>query len=169
MIMLYRVDLDMIEIRTHNTSGDCILDSCKSNYHKTTDLSQVTDKLYHITLYTSPWSRFKLTSVVIYRWDDLWYVRYLIQVRWSLMCQVFNTGEMISDVSGILYRWDNICYARYFIQVRWYLMWQVFNTGEMISGVSGILYRWDDLWCQVFYTGEMISDVAGILYRRDDL
>ena len=33
---------------------------------KTTDLSQITDKLYHIILYTSPWSRFKLaTSVVI--------------------------------------------------------------------------------------------------------
>jgi len=32
---------------------------------KTTDLSQVTDKLYHIVLYTSPWSRFKLTWVVI--------------------------------------------------------------------------------------------------------
>ena len=32
---------------------------------KTTDLSQVTDKLYHIMLYTSPWSRFKLTSVAI--------------------------------------------------------------------------------------------------------
>jgi hypothetical protein len=33
---------------------------------KTTDLSQVTDKLYHIMFYTSPWSRFELiTSVVI--------------------------------------------------------------------------------------------------------
>jgi hypothetical protein len=33
---------------------------------KTTDLSQVTDKLYHIMLYTSPWSRFELiTSVMI--------------------------------------------------------------------------------------------------------
>jgi len=27
---------------------------------KTTDMSQVTDKLYHIMLYTSPWSRFEL-------------------------------------------------------------------------------------------------------------
>ena len=34
---------------------------------KTTNLSQVTDKLYHIMLYTSPWLRFELTtSVVIY-------------------------------------------------------------------------------------------------------
>ena len=32
---------------------------------KTTDLSQVTDKLHHIMLYTSTWSRFKLTSVVM--------------------------------------------------------------------------------------------------------
>jgi hypothetical protein len=32
---------------------------------KTTDLSQVTDKLYHIMLYTSPWAGFELTTVVI--------------------------------------------------------------------------------------------------------
>jgi hypothetical protein len=31
---------------------------------KTTDLSQVTDKLYHI-MYTSPWSRFELTTSVV--------------------------------------------------------------------------------------------------------
>ena len=34
---------------------------------KTTDLSHVTDKLYHKMLYTSPWLRFELTTpVVIY-------------------------------------------------------------------------------------------------------
>ena len=32
---------------------------------KTTDLSQVTDKLYHIMLYSSPWSRFELTTSVV--------------------------------------------------------------------------------------------------------
>ena len=32
---------------------------------KTTNLSQVTAKLYHIMLYTSPWSRFKLTTSVV--------------------------------------------------------------------------------------------------------
>jgi hypothetical protein len=31
----------------------------------TTDLSQVTEKLYHIMLYTSPWSRFELTTSVV--------------------------------------------------------------------------------------------------------
>jgi hypothetical protein len=36
---------------------------------KTTDLSQVTDKLYHIMLYTSPWSRFKLTTSVVISTD----------------------------------------------------------------------------------------------------
>ena len=32
---------------------------------KTTNLSQATDKLYHIMLYTSPWSRFELTTSVV--------------------------------------------------------------------------------------------------------
>ena len=32
---------------------------------KTTDLSQVTDKLFHIMLYTSPWSRLELTTSVV--------------------------------------------------------------------------------------------------------
>ena len=32
---------------------------------KTTDLSQITDKLYHKMLYTSPWSRFELTTSVL--------------------------------------------------------------------------------------------------------
>ena len=36
---------------------------------RTTDLSQVTDKLYHIMLYSSPWSRFELTTSVVMSTD----------------------------------------------------------------------------------------------------
>ena len=32
---------------------------------KTQDLSNVTDKLYHIMLYASPWSRFELTALIV--------------------------------------------------------------------------------------------------------
>jgi hypothetical protein len=32
---------------------------------RTTDLSQVTDQLYHIMLYTLPWSRFKFTTSMV--------------------------------------------------------------------------------------------------------
>jgi hypothetical protein len=32
---------------------------------KTTDLSKINDKHYHIMLYTSPWSRFELTTSVV--------------------------------------------------------------------------------------------------------
>jgi hypothetical protein len=35
------------------------------NPEKTTDLSQVTDKLCHIMLNTSPWSRFEFTTSVV--------------------------------------------------------------------------------------------------------
>jgi hypothetical protein len=38
---------------------------------KTTDLSQVTDKPYHIMLYTSHWSRIELTTSVVLGTDSI--------------------------------------------------------------------------------------------------
>jgi hypothetical protein len=36
---------------------------------KITDLPKVTEKLYHIMLYTSPWLRFELTTLVVISTD----------------------------------------------------------------------------------------------------
>ena len=38
---------------------------------KTTDLSQVPDKLYYIMLHTSPWSRFEITTSVVIGTDSI--------------------------------------------------------------------------------------------------
>jgi hypothetical protein len=38
---------------------------------KTTDLPQVTDKLYHIMLYTSPSTGFELTTLVVISTDSI--------------------------------------------------------------------------------------------------
>jgi hypothetical protein len=46
---------------------------------ETTDLSQVTNKLYHIMLYTSPWSRFELTTSVVIGTDCIGRNCYMLQ------------------------------------------------------------------------------------------
>jgi hypothetical protein len=44
---------------------------------KTTDLSQVTDKFYHIMLYTSTWSRIELTTSMVISTDCSGFLRIL--------------------------------------------------------------------------------------------
>ena len=55
---------------------------------KTTDLLQVTDKRYYIMLYTSPWSRFELTTSVVIGTDCIGSCMFisLFSCRWFLYC-----------------------------------------------------------------------------------
>jgi hypothetical protein len=86
---------------------------------KTTDLSQVTDKLYHIMLYTSPWSRFELTTSVviptsIWSWPRCSQLIYSnhgdgyhskcqqISWKWQLNQNDLNTGQTQHTVNTYL-------------------------------------------------------------------
>ena len=65
---------------------------------KTTDLSQVTVKLYHIMLYTSPWWRFELTTSVVIGTDCMGSCK--------SNCHTF-TATMASYHIGIIHNHDN--------------------------------------------------------------
>ena len=57
---------------------------------KTTDMSQVTDKHYHIMLYTSPWLRFEFTASVLIGTDCIrsWISNYYTSTATMAACIV---------------------------------------------------------------------------------
>ena len=72
---------------------------------KTTDLSQVTDKLYHILLYTSPWSRFELTASAVIGTDYIGIVVNSTTIRsqpWrlqkNLQLNALNIGSLFAVI-----------------------------------------------------------------------
>jgi hypothetical protein len=91
---------------------------------KTTDLSQVTDKLYHIMVYTSPWSRFERTISVVICTDcigscqsnyhtittttasSMWKAKYISNklLSWMRVRTSHNDHQIIMGVRRSLYK-----------------------------------------------------------------
>jgi hypothetical protein len=64
---------------------------------KTTDLPQVTDKLYNIMLYTSPWSRFKLKTSVVIGTDCIGSCKSNYHTITTMMPLKFIKGQLATD------------------------------------------------------------------------
>jgi hypothetical protein len=67
---------------------------------KTTDLSQVTDELYHIMLYISPWSRFELTTSVVIDTDYIQLQRHEILNRPVFLLEILKKSEQTLNIDG---------------------------------------------------------------------
>ena len=79
---------------------------------KTTDLTQVTDKLYHIMLYTSPWVGFELTTSVVIGTEWI----YSCKSNYHMLIALFKIERCcVNDVQYIHDRWKIhkiICFKR---------------------------------------------------------
>ena len=93
---------------------------------KTTNLSQVTDKLHLIMLYTSPWSRFKLLTSVVIGINEMFLINIIESFSWLR----FNTF-ISKKISGLYNATKTLAFASYFCKMRVKIMcWS--PDGELI-------------------------------------
>jgi hypothetical protein len=120
---------------------------------KTTDTSHVTDKLYHIMVYASPWSRFKLTTSVVIGTDCIGSCKsnyHTITVTTApYKCGLHNINLVLSisflclGVLGLIYKWFVLCYWRGVLDTtlcekvcQWIAAGQLFSPGTRVSSTN---------------------------------
>ena len=101
---------------------------------KTTELSQVTDKLYHIMLYTLPWSRFELTTSVVIGIDCIG----SCSSNYHTITAMFNTiHEIQNNIPWIIMNSKNHVKKHYHktIHTRWWLNTSSWMHTDMATSI----------------------------------
>ena len=123
---IYRVGLDRVIMELNSIFNNISVISWRSVLlveetgvprDLTTDLSQVSDKLYRILLYrvNLAWTRFKLTTLVVIGTD-------------CIMVGIYKFNYLkITTMTALLYLWKEQYYKHYIIQVKrwhWAIGWE---------------------------------------------
>ena len=134
---------------------------------KTTDLLQVTDKLYHMMLYTSPWSKFELTSVVIstdcigskfnYHTITAMVMGYYCIVNLYFFGSDWEHREVCIVVVRTLLEEVQTCHK--YTDLYW--------RGTMETYISGMFKKFDDHWLFRYYVLSTHCRVFFNLYYFD--
>ena len=105
----------------------CKLKSTHHNYDSCifADLLQITDKLYHIMLYTSPWSRFELTTSVVIGIDCAGSCKSNSHMITGTMAPYLSTKQEALKTVRTVYIEVRIIH----IYVCWVIKWKA-NTGQ---------------------------------------
>jgi hypothetical protein len=98
---------------------------------KTTDLSQSLTKLFHIMLYTSPWSRFELTTSVVIGPDCICSCKSYYH---AIMTTKSPETDWIRFDCHFIYNWHdyNFCIAYWQLVQKNIMSWLIFSVMEVI-------------------------------------
>ena len=103
---------------------------------KTTDLSQVTDKLYHIMWYTLPWSRFELTTSVVVGTDCIGSCK----SNYHMITTTMASETFLSSIPKYrLYLLNNLIFEKRSEQY-------IYNIGLLTVNIEFIWQGWETGW-----------------------